>query len=36
MGSDRDLAMQPANDKTVLGYFSDESFSHRDVGTVSG
>lgn len=31
MGSDHDLAMQPANDKTVLGNFSDELFSHRDV-----
>ena len=36
IGSDHDLAMQPVNDKTVLGYFSDESFGHRDVGTVSG
>ena len=31
IGSDHDLAMQPANDKTVLGNFSNESFSHSDV-----
>ncbi len=36
IGSDHDPAMQPTNDKTVLGYFIDESLSHPDVGTVSG
>ena len=35
IGSDHDPAMQPANDRTVRGYFSGESFSHRDVGAVS-
>ncbi len=36
IGSDDDPATQPANHETVLGYFRDESFSHRDVGTMSG
>ena len=31
IGSDHDLAMQPANDKTVLGNFGDSSFSHRGI-----
>ena len=35
IGSDDDPAMRPVNHETVLGYFSDEPFSHRDVGTVS-
>ena len=32
-GSHHDLAMQPANDETVLGDFDDATFEHEGVGT---